>query len=248
MDNNILFAAQKIKSSSFTMAFTGAGISVESGVPPFRGEKGLWNKYDPEVLDINYFLDHGEDCWKYIREIFYDFFGKAQPNAAHIILAEMEKSGELQAIVTQNIDNLHQLAGSKTVYEFHGNASRLICSKCKTEYEVDHIDLGNLPPRCKYDNQILKPDFVFFGEGIPTKAWEKSFECAEQCEVCLIVGSTGEVVPASYVPQKASEKGAFIIEINPETTQFTRSITDIHLKGKAGEVLPQLFEEIKKCR
>jgi NAD-dependent deacetylase len=245
MDKKITLAAQKIRNSSFTMAFTGAGISVESGIPPFRGENGLWNKYDPNVLEINYFLDHGEECWKYIREIFYDFFGKAQPNAAHFALAEMEKSGYLQAVVTQNIDNLHRKAGSKNVYEFHGNSDRLICPKCHAEYWVEEIDLRMLPPRCKFDSQILKPDFVFFGEGIPTEAWDKSFESAAMCEVCLVIGSTGEVVPASFVPQKASEKGACIIEINPEDTQFTHTITDIHLKGNAGEILPELVKQLE---
>ncbi len=246
MKEKIALAAQKLRNSSYTMAFTGAGISVESGIPPFRGQQGLWSKYDPEVLDINYFLEHGEQAWKVIREIFYDFFGKAQPNAGHYALAEMERNGRLQAIVTQNIDNLHQLAGSKNVYEFHGNSSRLVCLKCGTEYPADEVDLGHLPPCCKYDGQILKPDFVFFGEGIPSLAWEKSFESAEICEVCMVIGSTGEVVPASYVPQKASEKGACIIEINPEESQFTHTLTDIYLKGKAGEILPELLRAIRE--
>jgi NAD-dependent deacetylase len=244
MNHNIELAAQKILNSSFTLAFTGAGISVESGIPPFRGENGLWNKYDPKVLEINYFYDHSEVCWKYIREIFYDFFGKAKPNAGHFALAEMEKSGYLKAIVTQNIDNLHQKAGSKTVYEFHGSSASLICPKCNSIYPIDEINLEILPPRCKYDNLVLKPDFVFFGEGIPTEAWDKSFESADLCDVCLIVGSTGEVVPASFVPQRASEKGAYIIEINPEESQFTNSITNLHLKGKAGEILPELVKHL----
>ena len=248
MDGNLELAAKRIKHSHYTMAFTGAGISVESGVPPFRGKDGLWNKYDPETLEINYFYKHGEECWKVIREIFYEFFGKAMPNAAHFSLAQLEKDGLLQAIVTQNIDNLHQLAGSKTVYEFHGNSSRLVCPKCTTQYPVDEFDLNIIPPRCTLDNQILKPDFVFFGEGIPDIAWEKSFESASLCDICLIVGSTGEVVPASYVPQKAKERGAFIIEINPEPSQFTQSITDLHLIGKAGEVLPALVEAIGRVK
>jgi NAD-dependent deacetylase len=248
MKNKISLAAKKIINSSYTMAFTGAGISVESGVPPFRGEDGLWNKYDPEILEINNFYEHGEEAWQVIKEIFYNFFGKAKPNPAHIALAELEKSGLLHAIVTQNIDNLHQMAGSKNVIEFHGNSSRLVCPKCKTEYPTEEIDLNVLPPRCKFDSQVLKPDFVFFGEGIPTKAWDQSFESAEQCEVCLIIGSTGEVTPASFVPQKASEHGAFIIEINPEESQFTHTITNMHLKGKAGVILVQLLNEIEKLR
>ena len=248
MDNKITLAAHKIKNSTYTMAFTGAGISVESGIPPFRGEHGLWNKYDPEVLEINYFHQHGKEAWQVIKEIFYNFFGKAKPNSAHLALAELEKLALLQAIVTQNIDNLHQLAGSKNIIEFHGNSSRLVCPKCNTKFLTEEMDLNNLPPRCKYDNKILKPDFIFFGEGIPTDAWEQSFESAEKCKVCIIIGSTGEVMPASYVPQKASEHGAFIIEINPEESQFTHTITNLHLKGKAGIILTQLMDEIRKIK
>ncbi len=246
MENKLALAAEKIRNSKYTLAFTGAGISVESGIPPFRGDDGLWNKYDPEVLDINYFLNHGETCWKTIREIFYDYFGQAQPNPAHTALAAMEKSGYLQAIVTQNIDNLHQMAGSKTVHEFHGSSSRLVCLKCKTSYPVHEVDINHGTPRCTKDNEILKPDFVFFGEGIPSDAWDNAFESAARCEVCLVVGSTGEVMPASHVPRKASENGAFIIEINPEKSTFTDSITSLWLQGKAGEILPLLLEEINR--
>src|SRR5665811_1498609 len=113
-------AAQIIKKSNYTIAFTGAGISVESGIPPFRGEHGLWNKYDPKVLDIEYYLENEEKCWFYIREIFYDFFAHAKPNKAHLVLAELEKMRLMKSVITQNIDNLHQEAGSKVVHEFHG--------------------------------------------------------------------------------------------------------------------------------
>jgi NAD-dependent deacetylase len=240
MEDLIQQAAEIIKKSKFTMAFTGAGISVESGIPPFRGEHGLWNKYDPKVLELGYFLSNGETCWQYIREIFYDFFGNAQPNSAHKILTHMEKMGLLHAIVTQNIDNLHQMAGSGIVYEFHGNSNRLLCLRCHSIFPVKNVDLNLIPPRCPHDNSILKPDFIFFGEGIPPVAYEQSFEAANKCEVCLIIGSTGEVAPASYVPHAAKRNGALIIEINPEASLFTQSITDIHLAGGAGEILSRL--------
>lgn len=232
--------AELIKKSNYTIAFTGAGISVESGIPPFRGEHGLWNKYNPEVLDLSYFLGNQEKCWYYIREIFYDFFADAQPNAAHKVLARMEKKGQLKSVITQNIDNLHQEAGSKIVHEFHGNSKKLVCLKCLKKYSARDIDFSNIPPRCTDDNEILKPDFIFFGEGIPHEAYSNSFADAEKAEVCIIVGSTGEVMPASYVPRTAKQSGALIIEINPEETMFTNQVTDIHLKGKAGEVLAQL--------
>ena len=237
-------AATLIQQSKYTIAFTGAGISVESGIPPFRGEHGLWNKYNPEVLDLEYYLENSEKCWGIIREIFYDFFADSKPNAAHYVLAKMEEKGLLNSIITQNIDNLHQEAGSKTIHEFHGNSKKLKCLKCGKIYGSAEFDFKNIPPKCGYDNEILKPDFIFFGEGIPEKAYTNSFADAEKAEVCLIIGSTGEVMPASYVPNTAKNKGAIIIEINPEESLFTNQITDIHLKGKAGEILTKLAENL----
>jgi len=114
-------AAKIIKSAKRCVAFTGAGISVESGIPPFRGENGLWNKYDPQIFDINYFYDHTEHSWQVLRDIFYDLFGKVKPNAAHYALAELEADNMLKAVITQNVDNLHYDAGSKVVHEFHGS-------------------------------------------------------------------------------------------------------------------------------
>lgn len=240
MDLLIKESARILKESKNTIAFTGAGISVESGIPPFRGENGLWNKYDPEVLDLGYYLQNAEKCWYYIREIFYDFFADAKPNNAHLILAKMEQNGLLNSVITQNIDNLHQEAGSRNVREFHGNSKKLKCLKCGKVYHAKNIDFKNIPPRCENDNEILKPDFIFFGEGIPQNAYADSFADAEKAEVCIIVGSTGEVMPASYVPRTAKQNGATVIEINPEESTFTHSVTDIHLKGKAGEILGKL--------
>lgn len=243
---NLLVAetAKLIKESKFTIAFTGAGISVESGIPPFRGEHGLWNKYDPEVLDLGYYLTHSAECWIYIREIFYDFFAGTKPNRAHEVLAEMEQKGLLQAVITQNIDNLHHEAGSKIVHEFHGNSKKLKCLKCGKVYDVAEVDLKNLPPICGEDGEILKPNFIFFGEGIPHDAYADSFDSAEKAEVCLIIGSTGEVTPASYVPRTAKQAGATIIEINPEESSFTKNLTDIYLPGKASEILDKLAQHL----
>jgi len=242
MSDNILIskAAEILKKSKYTIAFTGAGISVESGIPPFRGEYGLWNKYDPNVLDLDYFYNDPVNCWINIREIFYDFFSESKPNAAHNVLAEMERMELLKSIVTQNIDNLHYEAGNKVVYEFHGNSKQLKCMKCGKITPVGSVNLKELPPRCSDDDSVLKPDFIFFGEGIPPDAYEMSFIAAKKCEVCIVIGSTGEVVPASYIPHKAKEYGATIIEVNPEESLFTNQITDIHLKGKAGEIMEKL--------
>ncbi len=236
--NAIEEAVNILRKSSHTTAFTGAGVSVESGIPPFRGEHGLWSKYDPVVLDIGYFHSHPAEAWKVIREIFYDYFGKARPNPAHYALAEMEKRGKLAAIITQNIDNLHQEAGSKNVYEYHGNSRRLICPSCGKVYPAAEVDLTRLPPRCKRDGEVLKPDFVFFGEPIPVAAATRSEEEARTADVFLLIGTTGEVMPASLIPQMAKQHGAKIIEINPETSAFTHSVTDVYIREKAGEVLP----------
>jgi NAD-dependent deacetylase len=244
MDDLLKKAAEQIQRSTYTMAFTGAGISVESGIPPFRGKNGLWNKYDPHVLDLDYFFEDPEGCWLTIREIFYDFFAESHPNAAHRILAEMEKKGMLQTIVTQNIDNLHYEAGSKSVWEFHGNSKQLKCLHCGKIIPVKSINLKELPPRCPEDHTVLKPDFTFFGEGIPPEAYEHAFIAAKKSEVCIIIGSTGEVVPASLVPLTAWEYGAKIIEINPEKSHFTNQITDIYLQGRAGAIMEKLGQMI----
>lgn len=226
-----------IRNSNYCMAFTGAGISVESGIPPFRGANSIWSRYDPEILDLDYFLSAPDKSWPVIKEIFYDFFGRAKPNQGHLALARMEAKGYLKSVVTQNIDNLHHEAGSKEVYEFHGNSRRLVCTRCKDVIEVSDVVITERPMHCARCGSLLKPDFIFFGEGIPDQAYKNSIEAARRADVCLIVGSTGEVMPAAMIPFEAKRHGAVIIEVNPEMSQFTGQITDIYLKGGAGEVL-----------
>ncbi len=238
-------AAKLIKNANHITAFTGAGISVESGIPPFRGKDGLWNKYDPVFLDIGYFKKKPKESWKLIKEIFYDFFGKAKPNAAHFALAEMEKMGSLHSIITQNIDNLHQKAGSKNVYEFHGNSRYLICQNCLKKYLVQNIDLSFLPPKCKNCKAVLKPDFIFFGEQIPEPARTNSFEETKKADVFILIGTTGEIMPASMIPYEAKKNNVKIIEINTQPSNYTNTITNIFLKGKATEIMQKLLEKIK---
>ena len=231
--NDYKKAAEIIKNSKFTIAFTGAGISVESGIPPFRGPTGLWSKYDPKILDINFFMQNPAESWKYIKEIFYDYMQNVNPNKAHYFLAELEKNGMLKGIITQNIDNLHQKAGSENVIEFHGTASRLECIECKNKYPSENISLNNLPPLCPNCKGILKPDFVFFGEPIPADAFEKSIYLMENADTVLVIGTTGEIMPASELPYIAKSRGAKIIEINIEPSNYTNKITDIFLNNKA---------------
>jgi NAD-dependent deacetylase len=242
MDSSVKEAAALLRESNYTTAFSGAGISVESGIPPFRGETGLWSKYNPIVLDIDYFHTHPLESWKVIKEIFYDFFGKARPNEAHKVLANMEEKGLLKNIITQNIDNLHQEAGSREVYEFHGNSRELVCTKCGKRYQVEDIDLEKLPVSCDLCGGLVKPDFIFFGEGIPPLAYSKSVEAAENADVFLVIGTTGEIMPASQIPLMAKSNGVKIIEINVAPSNYTHSITDVFLQGKATEVMKALGE------
>ena len=244
-ENSLNSAADLILNSKRNVGFTGAGVSVESGIPPFRGKDGLWNKYDPGILDLSYFYSNPEDSWAVIKEIFFDFFGSAKPNSAHKALAEMEKLGLLSSVITQNIDNLHQEAGNTLVYEFHGNSRNLVCKECDITYPVTEGLIKDLPPRCEKCNSVLKPDFIFFGEMIPEYAHRKSVEEAQKAQVFIVIGTTGEVVPASLIPQKAKENGVKIIEVNPKKSLFTDSITDIYLKGRASEVMPELLGKIK---
>ena len=242
--NQIRKAADLVRGARYLTAFTGAGISVESGIPPFRGEGGLWSRYDPRMLELDYFLAHPERSWPILREIFYDHFGKARPNTAHEVLASWEARGLLKVLVTQNIDRLHHDAGSRNVVEFHGNSRLLVCLECGERVEAEARLLEKLPPRCTCGG-IYKPDFVFFGEGIPASAHARSEEAARRTDVMLVVGSTGEVYPAAMVPRRAAASGAAIIEINPAASEFTNGVSDLHIALKAGEAFGLMEKEIR---
>ncbi len=235
-------AANLIKEANYIISFTGAGISVESGIPPFRGEDGLWSKYDPQLLDINYFFENPVAAWELSKNIFYDVLKEAQPNRAHKMLAEMEGNNLLKTIITQNIDNLHQEAGSQNVLEFHGNARKVVCTKCGKKYAYDEDIFRDLPPYCDHCQGLLKPDFIFFGEEIPEPARTRSFIEAEKSDLIIIVGTTGEIQPASMIPVVANDNGAAVIEINTNKSNYTESITDIFLQGKATEIMGKLKE------
>jgi len=237
-------AVELLKSSNYTTAFTGAGISVESGIPPFRGEGGLWNKYNPNILDLQTYRSNPEKSWPVIKELFFDFFGEARANDAHKALARLEQNGLLKSIITQNIDSLHQEAGSKNIFEYHGNCRQLVCFDCGNIEEVSGKELTENPPRCEKCGGLLKPDFIFFGEGIPEDAYEQSLEAARNCEVMLVIGTTGEIVPASTLPYMAKEMGAKIIEINTNESAYTNTITDVFLQGKATEVMLELVARV----
>ncbi len=244
MKNYIHQAAELIKSAEYLTAFTGAGISVESGIPPFRGENGIWNKIDPKYFELEYFYQNPKKSWE-LRSIVFKEIDNAKPNAAHLALAELEKMGLLKAIITQNIDSLHHKAGNKKVYEYHGNSREAICIRCGKIYPIDKLDLSELPPKCECGG-ILKPNYVFFGEAIPKNVAKASEEIAKKTDIMLVIGTTGIVYPASIIPTIAKTYGAKLIEINIEPSSYTTKYTDIFLQGKATKIMTQILNEIKK--
>lgn len=232
-------AAEIVAGADYLVAFTGAGISVESGIPSFRGEHGLWHRYDPQILDIGFFLRNPEAAWPVIKEIFYDNFGAAEPNAAHKTLAYWEEIGLLKALITQNIDDLHYKAGNREPIEYHGNSRHLVCTQTGMRYDATPVRLQTLPPLSEA-GALLKPDFVFFGEGIPREAARRAEHAARTCDVMLIIGTTGEVYPAATLPQMAVQNGATIVEINPERSLYTDLLTDIFLQAPATTAMQAL--------
>ncbi len=243
MEELIRQAAGTIRNSKMTLALTGAGISVESGIPDFRGKGGLWSKYDPsEYATIQAFMDDPEKVWKMHRDM-EDLLIKARPNRAHLGMGELEKMGLLQYIITQNVDNLHQAGGAKNVIEYHGNASSLSCLWCQKRYGMEE-KRGEYPPRCEC-GKILKPDVIFFGEAIPRDALERSFSLASSAQALMVVGTSAVVSPANTIPSIAKRNGAKILEINLERTHLTDSVTDIFIQGEAGEIMERLVAAIK---
>lgn len=234
-------AVKLIKNASYGVAFTGAGISVESGIAPFTGAGGLWNQYDPKYIEINFFQAHPQESWREMKKIFFNDMHDAQPNAAHLGIATLEKQGRLKGVITQNIDGLHQKAGSKNVQEFHGTIYTLSCVRCGKKFPLAQTDISNDLPTCPCGG-VLKPDFVFYGEGIPPAAYQNSLEMAQNCDVMIIVGTAGQVMPACSMPLVAKQFGAKIIEINPQPSAFTDSITDFYFPLKATE----FFNELEK--
>jgi NAD-dependent deacetylase len=238
-------AADIILKANKVVALTGAGISVESGIPDFRGAQGLWEKYDPmEYATIDAFISNPAKVWGMLMEMHH-IIRDAKPNPAHIGLAKMEEMGVLDLIITQNVDHLHQDAGNRRVVEFHGNNKYLVCMTCNNRFLRDDIVIEDLPPRCDCGG-VLKPDVVFFGEAIPWKALIVAREESKRCNAMLVIGTSAVVAPACDMPVLAKENGAKIIEINKEETHLTNTISDIHLMGPAGQIVPALVDVISR--
>lgn len=242
MNDLIEQAAADIKAADVAVALTGAGVSTESGIPDFRSRDGLWSRYDiNEYGHIDAFHRNPGRVWRMLREMLSLL--DAEPNPAHRALAALEEMGYLDAVVTQNVDNLHQEAGSRTVVEFHGNFTRVVCLKCGSRYRASDIVLDALPPRCECGG-VLKPDGVFFGEQIPPEAYRRAMALAQACDVLLVVGTSATVSPANQLPYLVKARHGTVIEVNTEPTELTDTLSDYLIRGKAGEVLPRIVDAV----
>jgi NAD-dependent deacetylase len=237
-----------LSSAGRVVAFTGAGVSAESGVPTFRGADGIWSKMKPEELaSMDGFMSNPSLVWEWYahrKKIISD----VKPNAGHEALARMEKVFEHFAVITQNIDNLHRRAGSSVVYELHGNIERNYCVRCRAVYsDSDVPEQTGGAPRCGKCGGLIRPDVVWFGEMLPADAWEASAGAARRAELFLSIGTSAVVYPAASLPLMAKQAGAYLVEVNPEPTPLTE-IADEFLCGPAGTILPELFTQADALR
>ena len=251
--------------AAHVIVLTGAGISTESGVPDFRSPGGIWERYDPTMFFIEGFLADPEEVWRCMLDMHRSkefSLWDARPNMGHHTLAYLEEVGIIRTVITQNIDNLHQKAGSKNVIEFHGNMLFARCMKCRRKYGYEQVlfDLETrLPPRCECGG-ILKPDAVFFGEAIPQDALKRSFQEAEDCDLMLVIGTSAQVEPAASLPLIAKGMNSLfrglggiplpkarcsVVEINREPTPLTGRVSDFLIQGSAGEILSLIEKKIR---
>lgn len=231
---------ERLRRAHHVVALTGAGVSAESGVPTFRGEGGLWRSHravdlaTPEAFARDPRLVWAFYNWR--RELL----APLSPNPGHRALAAMERRFSRFTLVTQNIDNLHQEAGSRNVLELHGNIWRVRCTRCGVTSEDRRVPLPELPT-CAVCGGLLRPDVVWFGEALDPEVLEKVYEGLRSCDLMLVIGTSAVVQPAASMGLHAREHGAFVAEINLEPTPFS-SMLDVSLLGKAGEILPRLVE------
>lgn len=277
MKDLIKKAAEDLKNANHAIALSGAGISTESGIPDFRGPSGIWSK-DPEAERRAYqsygkFLEDPKEYWeeRLTAPSLLGDLEKAEPNPGHYALAELEKMGILKCLITQNIDGLHEKAGSRNIIEYHGSYFKLRCSKCGSRFSIKEIDLGKLkreerlPPLCKCGG-VIKSDVVHFREPIPVDAAKRSQEEAWRCDLMTICGTSAAVYPFAQLPRLAkkhmieketeTESGLFlvkqvpattIIEVNADPTPLTEEgISDYLIQGKTGEILPEILQEVKR--
>jgi NAD-dependent deacetylase len=272
MSDPISRAAREILEHQPAVAFSGAGMSAESGIPTFRGDDGIWKEYSPSLYGNIpgvglAFLFRPKKLAGFFLGVL-DTFLNAEPNPGHVALAELSGMGLMGPVITQNVDNLHQGAGSPAVIEVHGSLNRWRCLRCRKRLALTRDDFMPLRqmlsgpgtgrgalirlarsklPRCPDCGGWMRPDVVFFGEGLPRAELNRATDAAQHARLMLVLGTSGVVYPAAAIPQVAKKTGARIIEINPEPTALTR-IADMFLPGPTGNIMPQLVDAVKKIR
>ena len=231
-----------LKNATSVCVLTGAGISAESGVPTFRGEEGLWKKFRPEELaNFDAFIRNPELVWEwyaYRRKLIHE----VKPNPAHHGLVTLERCVKDFTLVTQNVDNLHRRAGSKNVLELHGNVERSYCIQCRALAPEPALEVPTGVPRCTKCGGLVRPDVVWFGEMLPLEVFSKAESAARQCDIFFCIGTSAVVFPAASLPYTALDHGAFVVEMNLESTDLSSRAHEA-LIGKAGEILPDLLSQ-----
>lgn len=243
-------AAEALVASAYCIALVGAGISVESGIRPFRGKGGLWTeKGEPPMDGYQRFLRDPATAWRELlaRRAADDEFSRsiseAVPNEGHLAMAELERMGVLRHTITQNIDNLHFDAGSASVTEIHGNRTKVRCINCGARWRWAEFDVTEVPPVCPQCGGAVKSDTVMFGEPIPRAFLDECQEQAERADCMIIAGTSATVTPAAWFPQTVLERGGALIEVNTDPTPFTPHCAAV-LRGPSGELLPKLVERV----
>jgi NAD-dependent deacetylase len=241
-------ATDILRSSQRTVVLTGAGVSTPSGIPDFRStNSGLWERYDPfEVASLTSFRYDPTKFYTWMRGLATTIYAAA-PNPAHVGIARLEQAGYVSTVITQNIDALHQRAGSKHVLEVHGSMETLTCVHCyrqvaSRDYLQAYLEDGDMP-YCKACGAVLKPDLVLFGEQLPVRTWLKAQEAAKQCDVMIVAGSSLEVLPVAGLPMRALENGAHLILINHSQT-YLDVRADMVLHEDVALILSAIVQEL----
>ena len=236
--------APKIKQAKKIVFVTGAGISQESGIPTFRGKDGLWRNYDAmKLATIDAFYENPKLVWEWYNERRQNIFS-ADPNLGHKAIAELEKFAEV-VVLTQNIDGLHQKAGSTQVLELHGSMVKIKCTVCDFKDEI-LTEFSQIPPLCRCGN-ILRPDVVWFGEGLPQEVWKNAIIHSNDCDVMVIVGTSLVVSPANTLPIYAKQNKAVLVEINPDETVMSREM-DYSVRSTSVKALPEFVTIFKNLK
>jgi NAD-dependent deacetylase len=253
LEAKIAEVASLIVQSHRIVVFTGAGISTESGIPDFRGPDGLWTKVDPSDFTYQKFVSDREvrkRIWQLNTTMGFAF-EDVEPNRAHRAIAELESLGKLDCVITQNVDGLHQKAGTSEgkVIQLHGNMQWVKCIDCgalhRSEEIRQWIDRGIQVPECLQCGGVLKPDAVFFGEAMPLRETAEAEERASSCDLCIVIGSTLAVYPAGLMPRYAVSSGAKLVIINDGETELDH-VAHVRISGRAGEVMSLTMAKLKE--